>query len=73
MAIDWERSWWLASGRATAAPQTRTILRLQTGASAADDSQQLQLTSRNRLQAVSFSSAVSLMVRTGASSTATRF
>lgn len=23
MAIDWERSWWLASGGATAAPQSR--------------------------------------------------
>lgn len=34
---------------------------------AADDSQQLGLTSRERLQAVSFSSAVSLMGRTGAS------
>lgn len=32
---------------------------------AADDSQQLRLTSRKRLQAVSFSSAVSLMGRAG--------
>lgn len=48
--------------RSATKPPTRTILRQQTGASAADDSHQPLLMSRKRVQNASFSSSAVLML-----------